>query len=1028
MPCFGTKRGLDFNYPMIETNPYSKGSEWRKWDLQVHTPASALNNGFGSDWDVYVQRLFKTAIENKIAVVGITDYFHIEGYKKVKAILADATKMATLFTEEERVAISKILVLANVEFRLFPINGSRLNFHVIFSDSVSVRDIEDNFLHNLNFVREGRPFEPDEKSKLKLGNLEELGKKLKAEHEPFRVDNDLFVGMKNAVVSDEEISEMLSARPSAFAGKYVLAMPCDEDLSTIPWDGQDHNTRKKMIQKSNFFLSSNSNTIEWGLGKKHAKPEDFKAEFKSYKPCLWSSDAHDYDKLFEPDEKRYCWVKADPTFAGLRQIINEPEQRVFVGEVPPNYKYDHLVIQKISIPKSNGWFEENLELELNRDLVTVIGGRGSGKSALAEMIAYGGGSWSGGEEAFVTKASEHVQSIEGTEITLTWGDGHTTSFKIGEDQGDEKSIRYLSQNEIERLCSHKNSKILLEQIESVIFQALDETERMGTSSFAELTTNKLKGFKLEKEQETRRIKTAAAHLASLLTAIQQKPEKEKLLRDKQAELKKLTESLPVLPAEDKKGQDELASLLAVKTKFDEKIIGLQTKATNLSEVATKITLFRTDITKFEKDINVSIMKLLPDFGTFSTSIDTSKIEEAIKKENDQIAKDLKTLRNGNIEDSAALLSVATADLPFPNSEKLAEAIKTKQEETKASETVKLKYQLQKKTIGEVETVIKSIEVEVKKINEESTPESEKAKTECQDAYCAYIEILQREKTELEKLYEPLQRNLQSGTETNKRLEFEARLHHEVENHAERGLAILDRNKKGNFKDKPALKAALEKFWSNVKKENYSSEKIKEELSTFDSQFNTYEGKPKDVQEQLRAGYGLEDFYGWLFDPSNVDVRSTINFDKTDLYLLSPGKKGIVLLILFLQIDGEDNRPLIIDQPEENLDNLSVYQDLITFFKERKQYRQIIIITHNPNLVVNTDAEQVVVADYDGGRNPRIRYSAGSLENQAAELPGVELEDLEDGIIEQVCKILEGGETAFESRKKKYELSVKSFKN
>ncbi len=1011
----------------MSTSPYNRGSEWRKWDLQIHTPASALNNGFGSDWDTYLQKLFKAAIKEDIAAVGVTDYFHIEGYKKVKSYLGDTAKMKALFSDEEREAISKILILPNVEFRLFPINGSRLNFHVIFSDTVSERDIEDNFLHNLHFVREGKPFEPDEKSKLKIGNLEELGKKLKSEHEPFRTDSDLFVGMKNAVVSDEEISEVLSARPSAFAGKYVLVMPCDEDLSTIPWDGQDHNTRKKMVQKTNFFLSSNRNTIDWGLGKKHENSEDFKNEFKSYKPCLWSSDAHDFDKLFKPDENRFCWVKADPTFAGLRQIINEPEQRAFVGEQPPNYKYDHLVIEKISIPTSNGWFSENLELELNRDLVTIIGGRGSGKSALAEMIAYGGGSWSGGEEAFVTKASDHAQGIEGTEITLTWSDGHTTTFRVGENQGDEKSIRYLSQNEIERLCSHKNSKVLLEQIESVIFQALDETERMGTSSFSELTSKTLKGFKLEKEQEVRKIKSSANNLASLLEAIRQKPEKERTLKDKDVELKKLKKSLPELPAEDKKGQDELASLLSLKTKFDEKIIGLQAKIADLSEVTTKIGLFRSDVTKFEKDVNVSVKKLLPDFGLFAVGLDTSKLEGAIKKESGEVADALKALKEGDKNKNAQLLGIEVAELVFPNATKLAEAIKKKQEETKASETTKIKYQQQKKTIAELEAVIKSLEVEIKKINEESLPESEKAKADCVEAYCAYIAILEREKTELEKLYEPLQRNLQSGTETNKRLEFEARLDFEVENHIERGLGIIDRNKKGNFKDKPALKEALEKFWSNIKKDGFSTTKIKEELAVLDSQFQVYEGKPRDVQEQLRAGYGVGDFYEWLFDPTNVDVVSTINFDKTDLYLLSPGKKGIVLLILFLQIDGDDTRPLIIDQPEENLDNLSVYQDLITFFKERKLYRQIFIVTHNPNLVVNTDAEQVIVANYNGTGTPRIQYSAGSLENQAAELPGVELEDLEDGIIEQVCKILEGGETAFESRKRKYELSVKSFK-
>jgi len=133
--------------------------------------------------------------------------------------------------------------------------------------------------------------------------------------------------------------------------------------------------------------------------------------------------------------------------------------------------------------------------------------------------------------------------------------------------------------------------------------------------------------------------------------------------------------------------------------------------------------------------------------------------------------------------------------------------------------------------------------------------------------------------------------------------------------------------------------------------------------------------------------------------------------------LSPGQKGIILLMLYLEIDKGDYRPLIIDQPEENLDNLSVYKDLINYFRERKQYRQIIMVTHNPNLVVNTDAEQVIVANYNGKQTPRLGYDSGSLENQAEQLPNVSVEQLEDGIIEQVCNILEGGESAFKKEKR-----------
>ena len=72
---------------------FKRGSEWRLWDLQVHTPYSLLNNQFGNDWDEYTKQLFKRAIENEIAVIGITDYYTIKGYETLKNILANETKL-----------------------------------------------------------------------------------------------------------------------------------------------------------------------------------------------------------------------------------------------------------------------------------------------------------------------------------------------------------------------------------------------------------------------------------------------------------------------------------------------------------------------------------------------------------------------------------------------------------------------------------------------------------------------------------------------------------------------------------------------------------------------------------------------------------------------------------------------------------------------------------------------------------------------------------------------------------------------
>jgi len=306
----------------------TNGSEWRKWDLQIHTPFSILKNQFGnpneeSTWDNYIKELFKKAIDKNIAVIGITDYFMVDGYEKIKnEYLDNENKLKTLFTDDEVKKIKEILILPNIEFRLKEFVGrDSINFHVIFSDKVSTNDIKENFLHELDFVYEGKPQNQDEKRKLKINNLRSLGEKLKKEHSNFEDKDDLFVGMSNAVVDDSQILEVLNKKPSIFKDKFLIILPADEDLSKIDWNSRDHNARKVLIQKSDILFSSSKNTREWALGHKYEVIDDFIDEFKSRKPCIWSSDAHSFDRLFEPVLKRYTWIKADPTYKGLKQII-----------------------------------------------------------------------------------------------------------------------------------------------------------------------------------------------------------------------------------------------------------------------------------------------------------------------------------------------------------------------------------------------------------------------------------------------------------------------------------------------------------------------------------------------------------------------------------------------------------------------------------------------------------------------------------------------------------------------------------
>src|SRR6185437_12491352 len=143
------------------------------------------------------------------------------------------------------------------------------------------------------------------------------------------------------------------------------------------------------------------------------------------------------------------------------------------------------------------------------------------------------------------------------------------------------------------------------------------------------------------------------------------------------------------------------------------------------------------------------------------------------------------------------------------------------------------------------------------------------------------------------------------------------------------------------------------------------------------------------------------FAQWLFSTNHITIRYGIDYDGIEIRKLSPGTRGIVLLLLYLALDDADDRPLIIDQPEENLDPKSVFDELVSLFVAAKSKRQVIMVTHNANLVINTDADQIIVAaagPHPSGGLPPITYVAGGLESAA--------------IRQAVCDILEGGEAAF----------------
>jgi hypothetical protein len=605
---------------------YPKGSEWRKWDLQIHTPFSILNNQFGDPnneetWDNYVKELFKKAIEKNIAVIGITDYFLIDGYEKIKNdYLNNDSKLKILFTNDEIEKIKEIYIFPNIEFRLKTFVGENsINFHVLFSDKIPINDIKENFLHEIKFVYEGNPQNQDEMRKLKIENIISLGQKLKREHKNFQNEDDVFIGMKNAVIDDSQIQEILKNNPSIFKDKFLIALPADEDLCEIDWNSRDHNARKTLIQKSDILISSNQNTRDWALGKKCEKMEKYIDEFKSLKPCVWSSDAHSFDKLFEPDLRRYTWIKADPTYEGLKQILYEPEERVYIGEEPPRNIERNKIIKSILISNSNNWFE-NRVISLNEGLVSIIGGKGTGKTAILDLIAYATKSYKCYEKdedkskSFLKRA---FKALKGTKLKVEWNDGITEEIevldKLEEFIGKEGKVRYLPQDYVDQLCTELGKNEFEKQIEDVIFQKIPPENKATYSNFKSYKDAQLKVINSKKKRIAEQIGVINSQIYQNNELINSKHSKdeemkktEKDIKRYECEIEKIAEAVKV--SKEQKGILNILQSLSIKKSNLENII------TQLKNRLLKIEEIKNDISMFIENLNVFLKKLKNDLG------------------------------------------------------------------------------------------------------------------------------------------------------------------------------------------------------------------------------------------------------------------------------------------------------------------------------------------------------------------------------------------------------------------------------
>lgn len=163
-------------------------------------------------------------------------------------------------------------------------------------------------------------------------------------------------------------------------------------------------------------------------------------------------------------------------------------------------------------------------------------------------------------------------------------------------------------------------------------------------------------------------------------------------------------------------------------------------------------------------------------------------------------------------------------------------------------------------------------------------------------------------------------------------------------------------------------------------------------------------KVNDVKRQTKD---IKKFYDFLYSLEYFEARYELRLGGKDLNQLSPGEKGLLLLVFYLHLDM-DNTPLVIDQPEDNLDNDSIFAVLAKCIREAKKSRQVILVTHNPNLAVGADAEQIVYVRLDKVNGYHFSYDSGSIENPSTNA--------------HVVKVLEGSRPAFVQRRLKYQIT------
>lgn len=889
---------------------YPKGSEWRIWDLHIHTPGTAKNDQYGNDeavWEAYIAKLEENT---DVAVLGITDYFSIENYLFLKQKQAEGRLQGKT-------------ILPNVELRITPVTKQEtpINIHVIFNPELSIDFIEREFIGCLKFNYGGSEYSFIRRDLIALGKA-------------FRNDNSLDdesarkVGIGQFNINFQDLYRILQ-KPILRNHIIVAVSNSSRDGNSGIQHSSMEAIRLEIYRMSDMIFSGNPNDVRFFLGQGGLDAKAIVDTYGSIKPCVTGSDAHSLENVNVFPDDRITWIKADPTFEGLKQIIYEPEGRVCIQKENPTYNIEKCPFTRILIPTNTNVFVNETdisfapqELPLNSNLVSIIGGRGTGKSVLINYIA-----------AAFHKQTQSDNFNLNSDIVISRQASITEEakdFKVSDNPN--VPFMYIAQSQIKDLVQNKDkfSRNIRETI------GVTDEYRISSdfSSRAELAINEY--FRIIK----------------IINANNTTPQEKREIIGR--EIKKYSDFITNITSEqNKKKLENYKNKVGKLNQFNSWIDSLQQLATNIDRFTIETNETISTWNELFKSQKIDI-----------PSIDTSNTRGYIRDNliprlivaQQRIQKDIADTKDEFKDYKGDLATLLSNVSVYQN--KVSELAK----QIEAIGIEETKYQ------AITSDVFKSLGVEIKSDIESYTRLIEQKWNEFKGHY---VEIDPKKKELLDLI---LQEDLNVSVDI-------------------------------HFDSYKMYNLLLEKLDGR----SYNEEKIKKILNIetlddfygFISQTTDHNIFSPTIKDDLR-GRLLELFFKRYTQFISHDINVTLA--GKPITKLSFGQQGTIYLRLQIAANMF-SETIIYDQPEDDLDNSFITSELISIFKTIKQYRQIIIVSHNANLVVNSDSEQVIIAQNEDGQ---LKYKSGSLEDP--------------DINNEVCQILEGGKFAFEKRERKYRIN------